>query len=116
MKETTHLLFSYGTLQLEKVQLENYGRTLKGQRDKLTSYKIENLEITDSTVLAKSQLTNHPIVVKSENESDFIEGVLFEMTDRELAESDKYEVNQYHRKVETLESGKKAWVYVAKTK
>jgi len=35
MKETIHLLFSYGTLQLEKVQLENYGRLLKGERDKL---------------------------------------------------------------------------------
>jgi hypothetical protein len=70
---------------------------------------------TGSTVLAKSQLEYHPIVVKSENDSDFIDGVLFEITETELAETDKYEVSQYHRILETFESGKKAWVYVAKT-
>ncbi|MER3465389.1 MAG: UDP-N-acetylmuramate--alanine ligase [Chitinophagaceae bacterium] len=114
MKEITHLLFSYGTLQLERVQLENYGRTFKGERDKLAGYKIENLQISDPTVLAKSQLEYHPIAVKSDSESDFIEGIIFEITDIELAETDKYEVNQYHRILETFESGKKAWVYVAK--
>ena len=114
MKERIHLLFSYGTLQLEKVQLENYGRILKGERDKLTSYKIENLQITDLTVLSKSQLEYHPIAVKSENKNDFIRGVLFEITESELAETDKYEVSQYQRIVETFESGKEAWVYVAK--
>lgn len=114
MKEPIHLLFSYGTLQLEKVQLENYGRILKGEQDKLKGYKIENLQITDSLVLSKSQLENHPIAVKSKNVSDFIDGVLFEMTETELAETDKYEVSQYHRILETFVSSKKAWVYVAK--
>ncbi len=83
-------------------------------RDKLTGYKIENLQITDATVLAKSQLEYHPIAVKSENENDFIEGVIFEMTETELAETDKYEVSQYCRILETFESGKKAWVYTTK--
>lgn len=114
MKETTHLLFSYGTLQLEKVQLENYGRILKGEKDKLTGYRIENLQITDSKVLIKSQLEYHPIAIKSNKQIDFIDGVIFELTDTELAETDKYEVSQYHRILETFESGKKAWVYVAK--
>ena len=114
MKETIHLLFSYGTLQLEQVQLENYGRILKGEQDILTGYKMENLQITDSTVLAKSQLEYHPIAVKSDNQNDLIAGVLFEITETELAETDKYEVNQYHRILETFKSGKKAWVYVAK--
>lgn len=115
MKEIMHLLFSYGTLQLEKVQIENYGRILKGERDKLKGYKIENLQITDAAVLSKSQLENHPIAVKSENDSDFIDGVIFEITETELAETDKYEVSQYHRILETFKSGKKAWVYVTKT-
>ena len=114
MKEILHLLFSYGTLQLEKVQIENYGRILIGKPDRLTGYKIEKLQITDSTVLAKSELEYHPIAVKSENENDFIEGMLFEITDTELTETDKYEVSQYHRVMETFESGKKAWIYVAK--
>ena len=114
MKETIHLLFSYGTLQLEKVQLENYGRLFIGEPDRLTGYKIEKLQITDSIVLAKSQLEYHPIAVKSEDERDFIEGMLFEITDAELRETDKYEVSQYHRILETFESGKRAWIYVAK--
>ena len=114
MKERIHLLFSYGTLQLEKVQIENYGRILKGERDRLIGYKIENLQITDSTVLSKSQLEYHPIAVKSTNNDDFIEGMIFQITDTELAETDKYEVSEYHRILETFESGKKAWIYVAK--
>ncbi|MBA4746314.1 MAG: gamma-glutamylcyclotransferase [Muricauda sp.] len=114
MKEKTHLLFSYGTLQLENVQIENYGRTLKGERDKLIGYTTEKTQITDPIVLAKSQLDHHPIAVKSGNASDAIEGTLFEITNTELAETDKYEVSEYHRILETFESGKKAWVYVAK--
>ena len=114
MKETMHLLFSYGTLQFENVQIENYGRLLIGVPDRLTGYKIGKIQITDSTVLAKSQLEYHPIAVKSEDENDFIEGMLFEITDAELIETDKYEVSQYHRVLESFESGKDAWVYVAK--
>jgi gamma-glutamylcyclotransferase (GGCT)/AIG2-like uncharacterized protein YtfP len=114
MKGIKHLLFSYGTLQLEKVQLENYGRFLIGTPDKLIGYKIEKLQIKDSTVLAKSQLEYHPIALKSGDESDFIEGMLFEITDTELSDTDKYEVSEYRRIMETFESGKKAWVYVAK--
>lgn len=114
MKERIHLLFSYGTLQLEKVQIENYGRILKGERDRLIGYKVENVQITDSTVLAKSQLEYHPIAIKSINNDDFIEGMIFKITDTELAETDKYEVREYCRILETFESGKKAWIYVAK--
>ena len=113
MRENKHLLFSYGTLQLEKVQLENYNRLLIGTPDRLMGYKIEKLQITDSTVLAKSQLEYHSLAVKSTDEHDFVEGVIFEITDTELIETDKYEVSQYHRIFETFESGKRAWVYVA---
>ncbi|WP_195715212.1 hypothetical protein [Ancylomarina sp. 16SWW S1-10-2] len=46
MKDNKHLLFSYGTLQLEKVQIENYGHLLKGEKDSLLNYKLDKLEIT----------------------------------------------------------------------
>ena len=114
MKEPIHLLFSYGTLQLEKVQLENYGRTLKGEWDRLKGYRFDKLKILDATVIAKSQLEFHPIAVESKSDTDFIEGTMFEITDSELVETDKYEVGDYQRIQETFESGKKAWVYVAK--
>lgn len=48
------LLFSYGTLQLEQVQLETFGRLLKGEKDVLSGYKITMLEITDPEVLEKA--------------------------------------------------------------
>lgn len=114
MKETTHLLFSYGTLQLEKVQIGNYGRVLKGEPDRLIGYKTEKLKIIDPIVLARSQLGYHLIAVKSSNKADFIQGTLFQITSKELTETDNYEVSEYHRIFETFESGKKAWVYVAK--
>lgn len=115
MKESVHFLFSYGTLQLENVQLENYGRILTGTQDRLRGYKIERLQITDSAVLAKSQLDNHPIALKTGAETDCIDGIIYELTGTQLAETDRYEVSQYQRISETFESGKKAWIYVAKT-
>lgn len=110
----SHLLFSYGTLQLESVQMANYGRLLKGSKDKLAGYKIERLKITDATVLAKSNADDHPIAVKSNDIKDVIEGMIFEITEQELQETDKYEVSDYQRVLETFESGRKAWIYIAK--
>ena len=107
-----HLLFSYGTLQLEKVQLESFGRILNGKKDRLLNYKLESLVITDTIVLEKSEKTEHPIAVKTNQEIDFIDGVLFEITEEELKQADAYEVDDYKRVLETFESGFSAWVYV----
>lgn len=85
-------------------------------KDKLIDYKIEKLQITDATVLAKSELEFHPIAVKSKHKTDIIEGLLYEITDIELATTDFYEVSDYHRILETFKSGKKAWMYVAKNR
>lgn len=41
------LLFSYGTLQQEEVQIENFGRELKGTKDFLPSYVLAEVKITD---------------------------------------------------------------------
>lgn len=111
-----HLLFSYGTLQLEKVQIENYGRILKGYNDLLRGYKIESLLITDKDVINKSGKEIHPVAIKSHNSEDIIEGKIFEITNEELMETDKYEVTDYERVLEEFESGKKAWIYVARQK
>ena len=35
----TEFLFSYGTLQLEAVQMANFGRLLTGQRDVLEGFR-----------------------------------------------------------------------------
>ena len=112
----TQLLFSYGTLQLEKVQKDTYGRLLNGIPDILEGYKIEQLEITDKDVLSKSRQKYHPIAVKTGNKNDRIKGVIFEITDEELQQTDEYEVSDYQRISETFKSGRNAWVYVKNRK
>ena len=47
-------LFSYGTLQQKNVQLENFGRILKGSKDVLQKYIVKELEIADEHVLRLS--------------------------------------------------------------
>src|SRR5210317_1203635 len=102
MANNTHYLFSYGTLQLEQVQIATYGRILKGTKDSLPNYKLEQLKITDSNALEKSGKTFHPIAIKTNKPLDVIEGVIFEITNQELDETDKYEVSDYKRILETF--------------
>jgi len=109
-------IFSYGTLQLQTVQLETYGRILKGKPDKLAGYKLSNLKITDKSVIEKSGKEIHPVAIKTFDKKDFIEGMIFEITEQELKETDKYEVSDYKRIKETFESGRKAWIYVGTPK
>lgn len=109
-----HLLFSYGTLQFEKVQLESFGRILIGNPDQLYAYKLEQLIVKDAMVLQRSGESSHPIAVPTDNKEDFIAGTVFEITDEELAQSDAYEVSDYKRIAVNLASNKKAWIYVKK--
>ena len=113
-KQKKQLLFSYGTLQLERVQLETYGRKLAGKTDTLQGYQIQDLKITDTEVIKKSGKNTHPIAVKTNHENDTIEGVIFEITHEELIQTDLYEVDDYQRVLETFESGEKAWIYTKK--
>ena len=106
-------LFSYGTLQLEKVQLESFGRKLNGAKDSLKGYTLEQIEITDENVLQQSEQRFHPIAIPSDNADDTIEGVVFEITSAELVQADTYEVDDYKRILVTLASGKNAWIYVS---
>ncbi len=108
------LLFSYGTLQLEKVQIESFGRILKGTQDAIPGYTLSTVEITDKGVLEKSGLQFHPVAIPSGNIGDKVEGVVFEVTSAELAKADEYEVDDYVRKEVGLASGRKAWVYISK--
>ncbi len=107
------LLFSYGTLQQENVQIATFGRVLEYKADSLPGYKIEQLKISDAEVVATSGKTHHPIAVPSENDESFIKGTLLEITAEELRQSDSYEVKEYVRKSVKLSSGIIAWVYVS---
>ena len=104
-------LFSYGTLQQESVQMASFGRLLKGAPDALPGWRREMVEITDPDVLAQSGERFHPILVPGQA-SDEVAGMVFEITEEELASADRYEVADYKRIAARLKSGIEAWVYV----
>ncbi len=106
-------LFSYGTLRYEKVQIATFGRRLEGVEDSLPGYYLEKVQITDPDVIAKSGEDVHSIIHYSGNPEDQIHGVVFEVSQEELFEADKYEVSDYKRVQVELLSGKSAWVYVS---
>ena len=106
------LLFSYGTLQQADVQRATFGRLLSGSADRLPGYAQAMVAIDDPAVVATSGKTYHPIVRHSGTASDGVDGAVFEITDAELANADRYEVAAYKRVGVTLASGRQAWVYV----
>ena len=106
------LLFSYGTLQQEGVQRSTFGRLLGGSADALVGYAQSMVTIEDADVVAKSGKTHHPIVAYSGADGDRVAGMVFEITDAELAAADSYEVDAYKRVLAPLASGRSAWVYV----
>ncbi len=99
------LLFSYGTLQLEAVQLSTFGRLLKGEADTLPA-------IDDPGVVALSGAAQHPIVRHTGRPEDVVNGAVFTVTPEELLNADKYEVSAYRRVAVRLGSGRQAWVYI----
>ena len=107
----TELLFSYGTLQQESVQMAQFGRRLEGHADALPGWRQEMVQITDPDVLAKSGKTFHPIVIPGRKD-DAVPGMVFEITPEELTAADSYEVDDYRRIKAPLQSGATAWVYV----
>ncbi|MDP9109131.1 MAG: gamma-glutamylcyclotransferase, partial [Pseudomonadota bacterium] len=65
----------------------------------------------DTAVVALSGKSQH-MIAKRGQAGDEVTGMVFEVTDRELAAADRYEVAQYTRVRVTLKSGAQAWVYV----
>jgi gamma-glutamylcyclotransferase (GGCT)/AIG2-like uncharacterized protein YtfP len=106
-------LFSYGTLQQANVQQETFGRLLTGRADKIIGYRLSHVEITDPDVLAKSGKAVHPLALPSDVRTDKVAGMVFDVTEEELAQADAYEVDDYKRVEVDLESGGRAWLYVA---
>lgn len=96
------LLFTYGTLQDPQVQQYVFGRVLEGQMDKLPKYKwFEN-----------AVYERYPLVKPTNNPNDFVDGMVYGLKNEDLKICDVYETSAYTRKLITLASGKRAWVYV----
>ncbi len=104
-------LFSYGTLQLDTVQEETFGRLLTGKKDILTGYVLDKIRIKDIAVIETSGTDRHPILVFTGDTSDHVSGTVFDITTNELKKSDEYEVAEYQRVAAQLKSGVTAWIY-----
>ena len=99
------LIFSYGTLQQEQVQVATFGRRLAGEGDELPGFEPSWARREDGTTHANITFTGR--------HDSRVRGTVFEITDAELAATDRYEqVDAYERIAATLVSGKQAWVYV----
>ena len=107
------LLFSYGTLQNEDVQLQTFGRTLSGEKDLLHGYEPSLVKIVDAAVAARLQRTHHDNITPTGDDWSSVQGTALEVSDDELTKADAFEAEFNYRRVEvTLSSGKSAWVYV----
>jgi hypothetical protein len=104
-------LFSYGTLQQDAVQLSTFGRLLRGHADELVGFEESLKRIDDPQFVAASGRSHHAIVRFNGLDDCRVRGMVFEVTDAELAKSDAYEPAGYARVAAVLASGKEAWVY-----
>ena len=108
-------LFSYGTLQLREVQLEHYGRLLEGSPDALVGYRLDVLPDRDPNAVRISGTKTHLVARQTGDPADRMPGVLFRLTANELEATDNYEGSDYARVEVTLESGRRALVYIDPT-
>ena len=103
-------LFTYGSLQHDDVQENLFGRALKGTPEKLIGYALRNIQIEE-----EFGIVHYPVIVETKNEADFIDGIVYEVTDKELNQTDLYEGMHYKRVEVHLHSNQKAWAYSAAT-
>jgi hypothetical protein len=108
-------LFSYGTLQQEAVQLSTFGRRLRGDPDELVGFEQSVFRIEDPAFVAASGKADHAMVRFNGRGDSRVRGMVFEVSDEELALADGYEPAGYQRVATTLASGRQAWVYAGST-
>jgi len=106
-------LFTYGTLQLEEVQLSTFGRKLEGKPYALVGYRLVMIEIQDEDFVVKSGTADHRNLQFTGDSSDLVEGIVFKVTMEELKQSDAYEPEGYERVLVECKSGLSAWIYLS---
>jgi gamma-glutamylcyclotransferase (GGCT)/AIG2-like uncharacterized protein YtfP len=93
-------LFAYGTLRQADVQRATFGRLLEGENDALVGFE-------------RTTSRGHLNVAPTGREEDRVAGLVFEITDAELAAADRYEERaEFARITGTVASGKQVWLYV----
>ena len=112
IERPTERLFSYGTLQLESVQMSTFGRLVTGTSDALLGFELAMLPIEDPAVAASLGQTHYAMARFTGRASDVIIGTVFDVTPGEIQGADEYEIDDYKRVAVTLRSGARAWVYI----
>lgn len=106
------LLFSYGTLRDEDVQLSLFGRRLVGRKDFLLGYERALARVEDPEFTRTSGETDHWILRPARGDPAQVEGTAFEVTEAELEHVDGYEPVEYKRVLANLASGGRAGLRV----
>ncbi len=97
-------LFSYGSLRETRVQLATFGRVLDGYEDSLPGFELRTVQH------GERRLAN---VVRGKDMRCRVAGMVFGITEAELAAADEYErPDAYTRIPVQLSSGIEAWVFV----
>jgi hypothetical protein len=63
-------------------------------------------------IIKTSGSDRHPILKPTDRADASVEGMVFEISEADLAAADEYEVDDYRRITVPLRSGNQAWVYV----
>ncbi|NMM47784.1 gamma-glutamylcyclotransferase family protein [Marinigracilibium pacificum] len=108
-------LFTYGTLQNEKIQLELFHRVLTGKNDTLDGYELSTLSQVIEEEGVQTEIS-YPVIFKSTNPNSKIRGAVIELTDDELKVADDYEGDDYKRIAVFLASGTSAYTYIQNKK
>ena len=110
------LIFSYGSLQEEPVQLSAFGHTLRGKPDQLMDCVRRTIEVPKWHKAAQTGLTHYATVTFARGSGGRVPGTLLEVTDAELVAADAYERDSDYVRVRVaLASGQSAWLYVSAT-
>ena len=111
------LLFSYGSLQQEAVQLSSYGRVLRGDADELVGWVLKKIDVPRWHKAAAAGVSHYANVEPVPGSGSRVPGTVYEITDTELAAADAYERDaEYERVFAVLASGRSAWVYVSQVR
>jgi hypothetical protein len=94
MSGTRQFLFACGDFQQDAVQEQVFGHRLSGKPDALVGYRRE------------------PFVQPSSDTNERVDGMVFEVTQADLAAADAHEPPNYSRSQVKTASGVLAWVYL----
>lgn len=96
-----HDVFIYGTIRSEDVQRELFGRTVHGQPDSVSGYKLLNNIVIDGE--------RYPYLSPEKN--GIVYGVRIKLSTEELVALDVFEASEYTRKEIVTDGGHTAYAY-----